>query len=128
MEGSLEEWREVGGVRFSQAEVSTVFGDNRHVLHMVKEWIDDRRKLESGEVRLEVVNRGDEVVSLNNRRLLAAKILKHMVGTEVWMPVEELRDERKLQEIQRRIEARARLNMEKDDSYETEIEGDEGGP
>ena len=115
-----DEWREVGGLRFSQVEVSTVFSDNRHVMRLVKEWMTDRRKLEEGTVKLEVAEVGTEVVSMNNRRLLAAKILKSVVGGEVWLPVVRIRDESKLSEIRRRLEERKRLGME-DDEIVTKI-------
>ena len=120
MEEGPVEWREVGGLRFSQVEVSTVFSDNRHVMRLVKEWMTDRRKLEEGTVKLEVAEVGTEVVSMNNRRLLAAKILKSVVGGEVWLPVVRIRDESKLSEIRRRLEERKRLGME-DDEIVTKI-------
>ena len=54
---------------------------------MVKEWRENREKLERGEVQLEVVELRNELITVNNRRLFAAKILKAMVGGEIWIPI-----------------------------------------
>ena len=112
MVGSPREWREVGGLQFSQASVSTVFSDNRHVLGLVREWMENRDKLEKGEVQLAVVQIEGEMVTVNNRRLFAAKVLKSIVGGDVWIPVRQVTNERQKREIRRRLEEQRFWNME----------------
>ena len=111
MEDDPEEWREVGGLRFSQVEISTCFSDNRHVMGMVKEWRENREKLEKGEVQLEVVELRNELIAVNNRRLFAAKVLKAMVGGEIWIPIRRSEDGGKIGEVRRRRTERTSLDM-----------------
>ena len=70
--------------------------------------------MEEGEIQPEVVEIKDELVTVNNRRLFAAKVLKGMAGGEIWIPVRRTKDRGKVEEVMRRLTERIRLNMQED--------------